>query len=119
MKKRLDKLLIEKGLARSRERARGLILAGQVVVDDHRVDKVGQQVEDDAQIRLKGDDNPYVSRGGLKLEKALKTFELSVTGRVAIDVGASTGGFTDCLLQQGVSWFIRWMSATGSWPIVY
>lgn len=95
-------MLVDRGLAGSRERARALILAGQVVVDDHRVDKVGQQVEDDAQIRLKGDGNPYVSRGGLKLEKALKTFELSVSGRVAIDVGASTGGFTDCLLQQGV-----------------
>lgn len=101
MKKRLDKLLVDRGLAGSRERARALILAGQVVVDDHRIDKAGQQVEDGAQIRLKGDGNPYVSRGGLKLEKALKTFALSVTGRVAIDVGASTGGFTDCLLQQG------------------
>lgn len=103
MKKRLDKLLVDRGLAGSRERARGLILAGQVVVDDHRVDKVGQQVEDKAQIRLKGDGNPYVSRGGLKLEKALKVFELSVAGRIAIDVGASTGGFSDCLLQQGAA----------------
>ena len=86
----------------SARRARALILAGKVVVDDHRVDKAGARVAADARLRLKGADLPYVSRGGLKLEKALCRFSLCVTGRIAIDVGASTGGFTDCLLQNGV-----------------
>jgi len=102
-KDRLDKLLVERGLVPSRERARALILAGKVVVDDHAVDKAGAQVAADAAIRLKGEDIPYVSRGGLKLEKALDEFALEVTGRVALDVGASTGGFTDCLLQRGAA----------------
>ncbi|MFO7813695.1 MAG: TlyA family RNA methyltransferase [Pelovirga sp.] len=101
MKKRLDVILVELGLAASRERARALILAGQVVVDDHRVDKAGQQVDPQADIRLKSGDIPYVSRGGLKLAGALAAFGLQVSGRVALDVGASTGGFTDCLLQNG------------------
>lgn len=100
-KDRLDKLLVQRSLAGSRERARALILAGAVVVDDHRIDKVGALVSVDAEIRLKGEDIPYVSRGGLKLEKALNEFAINVDGRVAIDVGASTGGFTDCLLQRG------------------
>lgn len=88
-------------MAESRERARALILAGDVVVDDHAVDKAGQLVRLDADIRLKGSGIPYVSRGGLKLEKALDEFALDVTGLCALDVGASTGGFTDCLLQRG------------------
>ncbi|SHI70330.1 23S rRNA (cytidine1920-2'-O)/16S rRNA (cytidine1409-2'-O)-methyltransferase [Malonomonas rubra DSM 5091] len=103
MKERLDKLLVELGLVISRERARALILAGKVVVDDHRVDKAGVKVDRDAHIRLKGEDIKYVSRGGLKLEKALQVFPLDVSERVAIDVGASTGGFTDCLLQNGAA----------------
>lgn len=103
MKERLDKLLVDLGLAGSRERARALILAGKVVVDDHRIDKAGMRVDVDAQVRLKGEDLAYVSRGGLKLEKALKSFPVEVAGRVAIDVGASTGGFTDCLLQNGAA----------------
>ena len=103
MKERLDKLLVDRGLAASRERARALILAGKVVVDDHRVDKAGIKVEIDVQIRLKGEDLAYVSRGGLKLEKALQSFPVVVQGVVALDVGASTGGFTDCLLQNGAS----------------
>ena len=102
VKERLDKLLVQRGLVGSRERARAMILAGQVIVDDHRVDKVGLQVVVDAEIRLKGEDIPYVSRGGLKLEKALHEFNLELLNRVALDVGASTGGFTDCLLQHGV-----------------
>ena len=102
MKERLDKILVQRGLVSSRERARALILAGQVVVDDHRVDKAGIQVADDAHIRIKGQDFAYVSRGGVKLEKALQEFNINVSGRIAIDVGASTGGFTDCLLQKGV-----------------
>lgn len=90
-----------RGLVESRERARALILAGDVVVDDHAVDKAGQLVFLDAQIRLKGSGIPYVSRGGLKLQKALDEFPLDVAGLCALDVGASTGGFTDCLLQRG------------------
>ena len=101
MKERLDKLLVQRQLAVSRERARALILAGKIIVDDHRVDKVGAQVPVDADLRLKGEDIPYVSRGGLKLEKALLEFKVVVTDKIAIDVGASTGGFSDCLLQNG------------------
>lgn len=100
-RERLDKLLVDRGLVQSRERARALIMAGQVVVNDHLADKAGAQVPVDADIRLKGEDIPYVSRGGLKLARALDEFNIDVTGIVAIDVGASTGGFTDCLLQRG------------------
>lgn len=88
-------------MVESRERARALILAGDVVVDDHTVDKAGQLVPRDIPIRLKGGGIPYVSRGGLKLQKALDDFPLDVHGLCALDVGASTGGFTDCLLQRG------------------
>jgi 23S rRNA (cytidine1920-2'-O)/16S rRNA (cytidine1409-2'-O)-methyltransferase len=101
MKERLDKLLVQQGLAGSRERARALILAGKVVVNEHLLDKVGERVDVDAQVRLKGEDLPFVSRGGLKLAKGLENFSVEIEGRVAIDVGASTGGFTDCLLQNG------------------
>jgi len=100
-KQRLDTLMVERGLAPSLEKARALIMAGQVVVGDHAVDKSGQQVARDAAVRIKGDPLPYVSRGGLKLKKALDAFGVDVTGLVAIDVGSSTGGFTDCLLQAG------------------
>lgn len=103
MKERLDILLVKRGLAASRDRARALILAGKVVVDDHRIDKAGYQVDSAADIRLKSGDIPYVSRGGLKLAGALATFDLDVRDRIALDVGASTGGFTDCLLQHGVA----------------
>lgn len=101
MKERLDKLLVQRGLVASRERARAMILAGKVIVDDHRIDKAGAQVDCDAELRLKGEDIPYVSRGGLKLAQALREFDVVVTDKIAIDVGASTGGFTDCLLQNG------------------
>jgi 23S rRNA (cytidine1920-2'-O)/16S rRNA (cytidine1409-2'-O)-methyltransferase len=100
-KQRLDKLMVERGLTPSREKAQALIMAGQVVVGDHAVDKSGQQVPVDAEIRIKGDVLPYVSRGGLKLKKALDEFQVDVTGLVTVDVGASTGGFSDCLLQAG------------------
>jgi 23S rRNA (cytidine1920-2'-O)/16S rRNA (cytidine1409-2'-O)-methyltransferase len=100
-RQRLDKLMVERGLAPSREKAQALIMAGQVVVGDHVAEKAGQQVTAEAEIRIKGDLLPYVSRGGLKLEKGLDTFGIQVDGRIAIDVGASTGGFTDCLLQRG------------------
>lgn len=102
-KERLDKLLVLRGLVPSRERARALILSGKVVVGDHTVDKAGAQVAMDCELRLKGADIPYVSRGGLKLAAGLDGLEVSVAGVVAIDVGASTGGFTDCLLQRGAA----------------
>lgn len=100
-KQRLDKLILERGLAPSIEKAQAMIMAGQVVVGDHTVDKAGQQVAIDAEIRLRGENLPYVSRGGLKLRKALDEFGIDVAGLVAVDVGSSTGGFTDCLLQAG------------------
>jgi 23S rRNA (cytidine1920-2'-O)/16S rRNA (cytidine1409-2'-O)-methyltransferase len=100
-KERLDKLVLERGLAPSRERAKALIMAGQVVVGDHLADKAGLLVDITAEIRLKGEPMPYVSRGGLKLEKGLDLFGIEVEGLLALDVGASTGGFTDCLLQRG------------------
>lgn len=102
-KERLDKIILERGLAPSRERAKALIMAGQVVVGDHMADKAGQLVALDAEIRLKGEVLPFVSRGGLKLEKALDEFDIDVSGLVVMDVGASTGGFTDCLLQRGAA----------------
>lgn len=94
-------LVVERGLAESRTKAQALILAGQVVVADQRVDKPGALVPVEAELRLKGEVLPYVSRGGLKLKAALVRFGLEVRGRVAADIGASTGGFTDCLLQEG------------------
>ncbi len=102
-KQRLDKLMAERGLAPSREKAQALIMAGQVVVGDHTVDKAGRQVPLDAEIRIKGDPLPFVSRGGLKLRKALDEFCIDVADLVVLDVGASTGGFTDCLLQAGAA----------------
>ena len=102
-KERIDKLLLERGLAPSREKARALIMAGQVVVGDHVADKAGQMVSVDAEVRLKGEPLPFVSRGGLKLRKALDEFAIDVTGLTVLDVGASTGGFTDCLLQRGAA----------------
>jgi 23S rRNA (cytidine1920-2'-O)/16S rRNA (cytidine1409-2'-O)-methyltransferase len=100
---RLDRLLVERGLAPARERARAIILAGQVLVNGMPVTKVGALIPTQATVTLKTPDQPYVSRGGLKLAAALEHFKLEVTGLVAMDVGASTGGFTDCLLQQGAS----------------
>ena len=93
--------MVERGLAPSREKAQALIMAGQVVVGDHAAEKAGQQVLPDVEIRIKGEVLPYVSRGGLKLAKGLDAFAINPAGRIAIDVGASTGGFTDCLLQRG------------------
>ncbi|RKH36240.1 TlyA family RNA methyltransferase [Corallococcus praedator] len=100
-KERLDVLVVERGLAESRTKAQALILAGQVVVGDQRVDKPGALVLVESELRLKGEVLPYVSRGGLKLKGAMDGFGLDVTGRVGADIGASTGGFTDCLLQHG------------------
>lgn len=103
MKLRLDKLLVERGLAGSRERAQALILAGKVLVEEQKIDKPGSQIHDQASIRLLGEDLKYVSRGGLKLERALEHWHIDVRGKVCVDVGASTGGFTDCLLQHGAA----------------
>lgn len=100
-KQRLDILLVEKGLAGSRERAKRMIMAGEVLVDNQKVDKAGATVKPEAEIRLLGNDIPYVSRGGLKLEKAMKEFGVALIGRRCADIGASTGGFTDCMLQNG------------------
>jgi len=101
---RIDKLLVERGLAESRTKAQALVMAGVVLVDEQRIDKPSENVRANAQIRIKGGDDPtsrYVGRGGLKLEKALREFEIDVNGFDCLDVGASTGGFTDCLLQNG------------------
>ena len=100
-RERLDKLLVDRGLVASRERARRLIMAGEVWVAGRRVDKPGALVEADAGIEVRGADIPFVSRGGLKLDAALTHWNIDVRDRVAVDVGASTGGFTDCLLQRG------------------
>jgi 23S rRNA (cytidine1920-2'-O)/16S rRNA (cytidine1409-2'-O)-methyltransferase len=103
LKLRLDTLLVDRGLAASRERAQALILAGKVLVNDQKLAKAGAQVEADAAVRLLGEDLKYVSRGGLKLERALEHWHVDVKGKVCLDVGASTGGFTDCLLQHGAA----------------
>jgi len=100
MKIRLDKLLLERGLAPTRERAQAMILAGRVLVNQQKVDKPGSPVAWDAVLRLLGDDPRYVGRGGLKLEAALKQWQIDLTDRFCVDVGASTGGFTDCMLQH-------------------
>ncbi len=102
-KKRLDVLLTERGLAESRQKAQALIMAGEVFVKGQRVDKAGSAIPEDAEIEVRGKKLPYVSRGGLKLEKALNTFPLSVEGMTCMDTGASTGGFTDCMLQRGAT----------------
>jgi 23S rRNA (cytidine1920-2'-O)/16S rRNA (cytidine1409-2'-O)-methyltransferase len=102
-KTRLDVLLVERGLVQSRERARALILAGRVLVSEQKIDKPGTSIAQDAAIRLLGEDQPYVSRGGLKLAAALEHWKIDVKGRACLDVGASTGGFTDCLLKHGAA----------------
>ncbi len=102
MKTRIDKLLVNRNLVPSREKARAMILAGRVIVDDKRVDKPGTLVGVQGEIRIREGGRPYVSRGGRKLEEALRVFQPILQGKVALDVGASTGGFTDCLLQEGV-----------------
>lgn len=101
MKKRLDILVTENGLAESREKAKALIMAGQVYVDNQKADKPGDTFSEDAHVEIRGKGLQYVSRGGLKLEKAMKEFGLTLTDKICMDVGASTGGFTDCMLQNG------------------
>jgi 23S rRNA (cytidine1920-2'-O)/16S rRNA (cytidine1409-2'-O)-methyltransferase len=100
-KKRLDVLVFEKGLTSSRQRASALIMAGNILVNNQLIDKPGSMVAVDAEIVNKGSDLPFVSRGGFKIEKAIQSLDLDVTGMLCLDVGASTGGFTDCLLQHG------------------
>jgi len=100
---RVDLLLVERGLVPSRERARALILAGRVLVSEQKVEKAGASVPEDAPVRLLGEEQAYVSRGGLKLAAALEHWPIDVQGRACLDVGASTGGFTDCLLQHGAA----------------
>lgn len=100
-KTRLDVLLTERGLLDSRQKAQATIMSGIVFVNGQRVDKVGTAVSNDALIEIRGTTLPYVSRGGLKLEKAMQTFPLTLTGKICADIGASTGGFTDCMLQNG------------------
>ena len=104
MKERLDVLLVKKGLAPSREKAKAVIMSGSVYVDGQKEDKAGSVFdEESAQIEVRGHALPYVSRGGLKLEKALKVFPITLTGKICMDIGASTGGFTDCMLQNGAA----------------
>ena len=100
-KDRFDKLLVERGVVPSRERARALIMAGKAAVEGKRIDKPGIQINVDAQVQLQAKDSPYVGRGGEKMEGALKAFAIDPKGMIVMDVGASTGGFTDCILQRG------------------
>ncbi len=101
MKKRLDILVFEKGFAESREKAKAIIMAGQVYVDNQKADKCGTSYDENVDIEVRGSVLKYVSRGGLKLEKAIANFHLDLNGKTAMDIGASTGGFTDCMLQNG------------------
>ena len=101
MKKRLDVLLVEQGLAESREKAKAIIMSGIVYVDNEKEDKAGSTFEETCQVEVRGKTLPYVSRGGLKLEKAMKTFPIRLEDTICMDVGSSTGGFTDCMLQNG------------------
>lgn len=100
-KERIDKLLVELGLVESRQKAQALILAGQILANNQLIDKVGHKVDTQAQLRIKGEQLRYVSRAGLKLEAALNHFSLNIENKLCLDIGASTGGFTDCLLQNG------------------
>jgi 23S rRNA (cytidine1920-2'-O)/16S rRNA (cytidine1409-2'-O)-methyltransferase len=103
MKNRLDKLLVEQGYAPSRERAQALILAGRVLVDEQKVEKPGTPVDEESSLRILGEEQRYVSRGGFKLEAALEKWQIALGGRACADIGASTGGFTDCMLQHGAA----------------
>ncbi len=101
MKKRLDILVYEKGFAESREKAKAVIMAGLVYVDNQKADKCGTSYDENCRIEVRGSANKYVSRGGLKLEKAIENFDFDLKGKITMDIGASTGGFTDCMLQNG------------------
>lgn len=110
MKERLDVLLVNRGLAPSREKAKTMIMEGNVFVNNNREDKAGSTFPDDCNIEIHGKTLQYVSRGGLKLEKAMKHFDITMDGKVCMDIGASTGGFTDCMLQNGAKRCMPWMS---------
>jgi 23S rRNA (cytidine1920-2'-O)/16S rRNA (cytidine1409-2'-O)-methyltransferase len=103
VKTRLDRLLVERGLTSSRARAQALILAGKVLVNEQKIEKAGASIDPDSALRLLGEDLRYVSRGGLKLEKALEHWQIDLRGEVCLDIGASTGGFSDCMLQHGAA----------------
>jgi 23S rRNA (cytidine1920-2'-O)/16S rRNA (cytidine1409-2'-O)-methyltransferase len=103
MKVRIDKLLVERGMVASRERAQAMVLSGRVLVNEQKIEKAGASVDRDAAIRLLGEDLRYVGRGGLKLEAAIANWKIDLAGRACVDVGASTGGFTDCMLQHGAA----------------
>jgi 23S rRNA (cytidine1920-2'-O)/16S rRNA (cytidine1409-2'-O)-methyltransferase len=119
-KQRVDKLVYEKGLAPSRERAQAYVMAGKVLVNERKIDKPGQKVALDSAIRLLGSDQPYVSRGGLKLAEAVQNFEIEVRNKMAMDIGASTGGFTDFLLQHKATYVFAIDSGYNqlSWQLV-
>lgn len=110
MKERLDVLLVNRGLAPSREKAKTMIMEGNVFVNNNREDKAGSTFPDDCNIEIHGKTLQYVSRGGLKLEKAMKHFDITMDGKVCMDIGASTGGFTDCMLQMVLKRCMPWMS---------
>ena len=102
-KKRLDVLLVEQGLVESRQKAQAIIMAGQVYAGERRLDKAGQMLDPETVLEVRGQTLPYVSRGGLKLEKAMKSFPITLQDKIAADIGASTGGFTDCMLKNGAA----------------
>ncbi|HSB11630.1 MAG TPA: TlyA family RNA methyltransferase [Blastocatellia bacterium] len=118
-KERIDKVMLLRGLVESRAKAQALILAGDVLVREQRVDKPGQLIDNEAEIRIKGERLRYVGRGGLKLEAALREFEINAEGKKCLDIGASTGGFTDCLLQHGAAcvWAIDVGHNQIAWPL--
>ena len=115
MKERLDVMMVNRGLAESREKAKAIIMSGIVYVDNIKEDKAGSTFDEKAQIEVRGNTLKYVSRGGLKLEKAMDCFGVSLAGKVAMDVGSSTGGFTDCMLQNGALGSLM----SGSGPTVF
>ena len=115
MKERLDVLLVKRGLAPSREKAKTMIMEGNVFVNNNREDKAGSTFAEDAPIEIHGNTLKYVSRGGLKLEKAMTHFSISLDGMVCMDIGASTGGFTDCMLQNGAKKV--YSRRCGIWPV--
>lgn len=111
MKERLDVLLVKQGFAPSREKAKAILMSGIVYVDGQKEDKAGTMFDPEKiKIEVRGNTLPYVSRGGLKLEKALQVFPIDLQGKTCLDIGASTGGFTDCMLQNGAERYLRWMS---------
>lgn len=114
MKKRLDILVYEKGFTDSREKAKAIIMSGQVYVDNQKADKCGTSYDENVKIEVRGNTQKYVSRGGLKLEKAIDNFDFDLKDKITMDIGASTGGFTDCMLQNGAKRCIQLMSATDS-----